>query len=314
MSSLSKEELHRRLGIRYVKLKFILRMTEDTHLPANKVSALRGGMGEMLLRQNCISDRDCENCGFESECLVRRTIYSKYEIQPPFATGKDSIGYVLECENYDTEFPEGSELSFYLILFGKTIVYLNIFLMAFYALGQSGLGKERSHFTVDRIINEWKQPVLSDMNVYKENYRVSLLSDYVAWRLHDLKGLSEYNIIFESATSIKSEGKLLGSFSPEPVIKGLWRRVYMLDCFEGIETQKIEIEADDIPQMLTQRSKAVGARRYSSTADKKMELEGIKGNMVLQDVSETVLMLIVSGEIMHVGKYSSFGFGRIWVS
>ena len=314
MSSLSKEEIQRRLDIRYVKIKFVLRMSEDTHLPTNKVSALRGGMGEMLLQQNCISDRECEKCGFESECLVRRTIYSKYEIQPPFATGKDSIGYVLECENYDTEFPEGSELSFYLILFGKTIVYLNIFLMAFYALGQNGLGKAKAHFTVDRVINEWKQPILSDMNVYKENYRVSLLSDYVASRLHALKGLSEYNIIFESATSIKSDGELLRSFSPEPVIKSLWRRIYMLDCFEGIETQKIEIEADDISQMLSQRSKVVGAHRYSSTADKKMELEGIKGNMILKDVSEPVLMLIVSGEIMHVGKYTSFGFGRLWVS
>ena len=311
--SLTKEEVVKRLNVRYTKLRIVLKMAEDTHLPVNKVSALRGGMGEMLLRQNCISDRDCENCGFESECLVRRTIYSKYEIQPPFATGKDSIGYVLECENYDTEFPEGSELSFYLILFGKTIVYFNIFLMAFYALGQSGLGKENSHFMVDRIINEWKQPVLSDMNVYKENYRVSLLSDYIAYRMNELKGTDEFDIVFESATSIKSDGEFLRSFSPQPVIKSLWRRIYMLDCFEGIETQKIEIEEDDIPQMLTQHSKAIGARRYSSTADRKMELEGIKGNMVLRDVKEPILMLLIAGEITHVGKYSSFGFGRLRV-
>lgn len=313
MSSLTSSEVIKRLNVRYIKLRIVLKMAEDTILPVNKVSALRGGMGEMLLQQNCISDRECEKCGFESECLVRRTIYSKYEIQPPFATGKDSIGYVLECENYDTEFSEGSELSFYLILFGKTIVYLNIFLMAFYALGQSGLGKAKAHFTVDRVINEWKQPILSEMNVYKENYRISLLSDYVASRLHALKGLNEYNIIFESSTSIKSDGELLRSFSPEPVIKGLWRRIYMLDCFEGIGTQKMEIEADDIPTMQAQQSKAVGARRYSSTADKKMELEGIKGNMILKDVSEPVLMLLVAGEIMHVGKYTSFGFGRLRV-
>jgi len=313
MSSLTANEVIKRLDVRYTKLQIVLKMEEDTVLPVNKVSALRGGMGEMMLRQNCISDRECEKCGFESECLVRRTIYSKYEIQPPFATGKDSIGYVLECENYDTEFPEGSELSFYLILFGKSIVYLNIFLMAFYALGQSGLGKERSHFTVDRIINEWMQPVLSGMNVYKENYRVSLLSDYIKYRMNDLKRTDECNIVFESATSIKSDGKPLRQFSCEPVLKALWRRIYMLDCFEGIETEKIEIEEDDIPMMLYQQAKAVGVRRYSSTSGKKMELEGIKGNMILRNVKEPILMLMIAGEIMHVGKYTSFGFGRLRV-
>ena len=313
MSLITSNEVLKRLGVRYIKLRIVLKMAEDTVLPANKVSAIRGGIGEMLLQQNCISDRDCERCGFESECIVRRTIYSKYEIQPPFATGKDSIGYVLECENYDTEFPKGAELSFYLILFGKTIVYLNIFLMAFYALGQNGLGKEHSHFTVDRILNEWKQPILSDMNVYKENYRVSLLSDYIAYRMRELKGMDEYEIVFESATTITSDGKPMWDFSCEPVLKALWRRVFMLDCFEGIDTEKIEIEGDDVPIMLYHQAKKVGTCRYSSTAERKMELEGIKGNMILGKVKEPILMLLIAGEIMHIGKYTSFGFGRLWV-
>ena len=71
------ELLKRALQIRYVKLRFGLRIAEDTRLPVNKVSAIRGGIGEMLLRANCIRDRQCKSCDFESECIVRRTLYSR---------------------------------------------------------------------------------------------------------------------------------------------------------------------------------------------------------------------------------------------
>ncbi len=39
-----------RFQIPYIRLKFILVLSEDSILPKEKVSALRGGMREMLLR------------------------------------------------------------------------------------------------------------------------------------------------------------------------------------------------------------------------------------------------------------------------
>ena len=129
------------LKIRYVKLHFHLRLIDDTILPRNKVSALRGGMGEMLLRANCIRNRECEKCDFVSECIVRRTMYSQFEIQPEFMQPNDRVGYVLECENYHENFSAGEELTFQLILFGKNIVYFNQYLQALYCLGMEGIGK-----------------------------------------------------------------------------------------------------------------------------------------------------------------------------
>ena len=60
--------------IPFIKLEFHVRMLEDTKMPKTKVSALRGGMGEMLLRQNCIGDRQCERCYFQKTCLVWHTL------------------------------------------------------------------------------------------------------------------------------------------------------------------------------------------------------------------------------------------------
>jgi hypothetical protein len=306
------ELLMQSLNIRYVKLEFVLRIQEDTKLPVSKVSAIRGGLGEMLLEQNCVRDRQCDNCDFESECIVRRTMYSKYKIQPAFATGKDSIGYILECENYEEDFPAGSALIFYLILFGRTIVYLNQYLMAVAALGQHGLGKYQARFTVDQVINEWKQPLVDGMNVYKSNYRITTLADYVRFRTKELNG-SSYTVLLKSPATIKFRGEEMRELYPLPILESAARKVYMLDCYEGLEIPQADISEEGLPLMTEHDETRVQTRRYSSTADTKMVFTGIKGSMRLENVSFKYLALLVSAEITHVGKNTSFGFGRVKV-
>ena len=87
-------------NVRYIKLHFELELVADTVMPVNKASAIRGGIGEMLLRANCISDRDCDKCDFESECLVQRTMYSKFDKELKLVSDVNSIGYIIECEDY----------------------------------------------------------------------------------------------------------------------------------------------------------------------------------------------------------------------
>ncbi len=137
---MDKDTIWRALQIRYVDLTFRLRILEDTTLPREKCSALRGGMGQMLLEQSCIRDRNCEACDFQKECLVNRILYSQYEIQPKFASRGDSIGYVMECNDHREYFYSGDMLEFHLLLYGKTIVYFTQILQAFFMLGQVGLG------------------------------------------------------------------------------------------------------------------------------------------------------------------------------
>lgn len=148
------EELKKCLDIRYTRITFTVLFPEDCILPRSKVSALRGGMGEMLLRANCIRDRNCETCDFESECIVQRTMYSKLEEKPVYITKGDSIGYVIECENYQEEFEAGEAMQFHLMLFGKTIVYFNQYLQAFFALGMQGIGKYQARFEIIGVTNE----------------------------------------------------------------------------------------------------------------------------------------------------------------
>lgn len=136
------------MDIPYITLTFCLRFYQRVAVPENKVSALRGGLGEMLLRKNCIADRDCEACRFQDNCMVWNAFYTPMRLKPGYVTGKESLGYLIECDNLDTVMDEGHGFVFRLKLFGRNIPLFAQYLDAFWRLGQCGLGKEQAKFEI----------------------------------------------------------------------------------------------------------------------------------------------------------------------
>lgn len=300
--------LSQALQIRYVKLHFKIQFMEAVRLPVNKVSAIRGGIGEMLLRANCIRNRNCANCDFESECIVRRTMYSKFDVKPAFVTTGDSVGYVLECENYKEIFEREDTLEFQLILFGKTIVYFIQFLQALYQLGSAGLGREHAQFQILSIRNTLGKEILDRNNVLMENYLIHTLNDYVEYRLG--QGLSWKNLIhFKTPVTLKYQGKFQENLVLEAVIAAVFRRLYILDCFEGLDCDEMHWQGG-YPEVLGESSEKISVRRYSGTQEQKMTLWGVKGDLLLSEIPKEILPALLAGEIMHIGKNTSFGFGR----
>ena len=308
--SLNVQQLEKALQVRYVKLHFGLRITEDTRLPMNKVSAIRGGIGEMLLRANCIRDRQCGSCDFESECIVRRTLYSRFDEKPDFVTSGDSVGYVLECEDYGEDFYEGDLLEFHLILFGKTIVYFSQFLQAVYQLGMAGIGKARAKYVMASVRNTTGKDMLRGSEILMERYEVKTLWDYVTYRQRSFVGRAlPDRICFRTPTTLKYRGKMQQMFSLEAILPALCRRIHMLDCFEGLECEMLKWEGI-YPKVRTESSEQIAVYRYSSTQDQKMPLRGIRGGMQLEKIPDDLILLLLAGEVTHIGKNTSFGFGR----
>ena len=300
--------------IRYVKLHFVIEFIEDCMVPVYKASALRGGMGEMLLRANCVRDRNCERCDFETECIVRRTMYSKMEITPTFMASNDSVGYVIECEDYHEQFYEGEQLQFNLILFGKTIVYFSQFLNAFYALGMNGLGKEHGRYRIVAVTNTKGITILNGADVNMRNYEIQRVSDYIQYRKKQPKAESgQYIIKFQSPLAIKYRGEELDEFNMEAIIESACRRIYMLDCFEGIEStihDKEYIDTLEVPETISEEHRYAKIRRYSERQRSAMYLKGIEGSLTVKNISDELLEILLACELIHVGKNTSFGFGR----
>lgn len=302
------------LNVRYVKLHFTICFPQDSVLPVNKVSALRGGMGEMLLRMNCIRDRNCEKCDFETECLVRRMMYSKFEKKPAFVTQGESIGYILECENYREDFLRGETLAFNLILFGKAIVHLNHYIQAFCMLGMEGIGKNCAKFQVVSITNTKGEPLLLDNVIYMEKCEVLALLDYVEYRLGQIskRGLGR-KLVFKTPLTLKYRGEFLKEFRMDAILEAVIRRIYMLDCYEGIGEDVTQYEIHVVPEIVTQEVHHAQVRRFSSKQQSGMLLHGIEGEVTLKTVDEELLPIFLAGELIHVGKNSRFGFGRFQV-
>ena len=266
----------------------------------------------MLLRMHCIRDRKCETCDFESECLVRRTLYSRMDIQPAFMSKGDSVGYVIECENEKESFAKGDELCFNLLLFGKTIVYFSQFLQAFHQLGVHGLGKYKAKFSISRITNTLGKDILDGSDIYMKNVEVMRLAEYISYRKEKLENEGEtyrLRIVLRSPLTMKYRGTLLDSFDMEAFMQACARRVFMINCFEGNGTEQTDLSGH-IPQLIAQESRHASVRRYSSTHDEKIRLEGFYGHSDIEKVDETALELLIAGELLHVGKNTSFGFGR----
>lgn len=317
-------ELENYLQIRYVKLHFSLEILRDGFLPRNKASALRGGMGRMLLMMNCLRDEKCDICDFREDCLVQRMMYPQMKVRPGFMKekGQDSEGYVVECEDYEEYFYAGDVLEFNLLLFGRSIIYFTQFVHAFSYLGIQGLGKNHVPFSVRSVTNSRRQIVIDGNNIYKERLQIMMVADYVRYRLrpgmrenrHNLSlGNDKEKLIFHSPLALKYRGEMQEEFLPEAVLAAVERRLYILNCFEGRKEEgdyhRIDIKGH-VPVLIDQRAYTERVDRYSGTHDRKVSFYGIKGYCSLSGIDDIARTLLTAGELVHIGKNTSFGFGR----
>lgn len=316
------DNLKSNLQIRYVKLHFYLEILEDGCLPENKSSALRGGMGHALLTTECFGDQNCPNCDFSEDCLVRRMMYPEMKIRPAFMQTQDSEGFIIECENHEESFRRGDILSFNILLFGRCIIYFTHYLQAFYHLGMMGLGKQHIHFQIKRVLNTTGDLLVDDMNVFKENLKIYRLEDYVRYRLtsRELCGFNESSsapfncrLVFHTPLSLKYKGQMQRTFSPEALLSAAERRLYILNCFEGRAENKDYLRIpvlDYLPVKLGEKVYRENVQRYSGTHHSNVTFSGIRGWCDLSDLDSAALTILLAGEILHIGKNTSFGFGR----
>lgn len=298
-----------RFDIPYIKLKFHIVFPKDAVLPREKVSALRGGMGEMILRQNCIADRNCGHCAFKEACMVHTMVYTRMKRKPAFMQGDDSVGYLLECENHQTEFSSGQGLFFYLVLFGNNIVYFGQYLQAFYQLGINGLGKYHARFQITEVRNGRGQKIVDGYTVNMKNYYLENVNDYVTKRIHVLQNQGcENKVIFHTPLCLKFRGEYLERFCSEAIFKATLRRVMMLDYF--VENYMDQPEFCGYPDIICQETVHRVVPRYSSTHGSKVLLKGIVGTAYLDKIPQGILPYLAAGELLHIGKNISFGFGR----
>ncbi len=124
-------------------------------------------------------------------------------------------------------------------------------------------------------------------------------------------------MVFHSPLSLKYRGQLQKVFLPAAIMEAVDRRLYILNCFEGRAEGK-DYQRPDIkepfPSLLDQNAHEERIKRFSGTQNTKVPFFGIKGWCDVTGIDDTALTLLIAGELVHIGKNTSFGFGRYTIA
>lgn len=301
-------------SIRFTQMCIKLVLQENCSLPLYKVSAIRGGLGQMLMAQNCICDGACRECNFVSSCIVRNIMYSPFKIKPPSVTNEESMGYVIDCTDTRERYKAGDSLLVHFNLFGDTISYIMPMIYALTTLGYTGLGKGKARFQVVEITNRYQQPILRDGMINLKNVRIETVGKYVDERMNHKNAESAYlKVKLLSPCAVKYQGEFLEEFNGRSLVMSMLRKLHHYRLYEGNEAQKEYWNEDEFPIVSRQHMKKVTIPRYSTTQEKKMYLKGIQGELELEKCNERLQRLLYATEILHLGKNTRLGFGKIQV-
>jgi len=144
-----------------------------------------------------------------------------------------------------------------------------------------------------------------------ERYEVCRLQDYIDYRIAQAeKNPLTGEITFKTPLSLKYRGEILKAFEPEPIFEAIKRRLYMLACFESIESGIMEEHIQEMPEVISENHYDISIRRYSNRQDSAMNLKGIEGKLTLESIPVELRNILFAGGLIHIGKNTSFGFGR----
>ena len=303
------------LEIRAGSFKFTIAPNEPLVLPSYKGATLRGGFGHAFKRVVCALRRDsCAECLLEERC-----IYSYIFETPPPPDTKIMRKYKTAPHPFIIEPPSGmqkiykpgDEIVFGLILVGRAIDYMPYFVYTFDELGRIGIGKGRGKFTLKEVRCGGDVIYDSESKTIKPFKTVDLPLFAAAGSPRP----GAVTLSFLTPTRITYNGHLTLDLEFHMLIRNLLRRLSMLYYFhcggdpsswnfrdiiagaQGVKVEEHNLRWHDW-------------ERYSSRQDTRMKLGGFVGTITFEGDIEPFMPLLAAGELLHVGKGTSFGLGK----
>lgn len=310
--------------VAYHRYEVRLIAEESVILRPERLPNMLRGTFEMAFR--CLVCHDVDlSCG---ECLLRpRCPYPPtFRPTPPAGAARLSKQsdlprpFVFEPPLHTaSEILPGQQLEFGLTLFGGTNAYLPYFVVALRELAAKGLGPKRGKLLLDSIdclTPAGKEPVYARVDN-------TLRPLDCPFRLQDLvrqgdQDPSSVRIEFLSPTTLKRDGELVSRPSFSDVVRRLRDRLSTIAAFFGdapleIDFRQLGESADAIRTVEINTEWRRRTRRSSRTGDVH-ETSGFTGYAVYAGDLGPFMPLLRCGELMHVGKYSVWGNGRMRVS
>ena len=307
-------------SIPYVRLRFTLRAQEEAWLPAFTGSLLRGAFGHALRKAVCAMGpgQACETCRLRSACVYTRLFETFVEGEPPpFLHGLATAPrpFVLEPGEGSGRLGKGDGLSFDLLLVGRAVELLDYAVLAVERMAAGGLGRSRRRFGLEDVRHldrdgAWRSGLgseASDMRGVRE---------VMATPAPERVSRERINLRFLTPTRIRVKGHLSGGPGFRELAFAMLRRTLELAYFY-VPGADVDWSFHELLE-LAGRVRVVGAnlrwhdwRRYSNRQQTSMTLGGFVGDLQLEGDLGPFLPLLEAATVLHVGKGTTFGLGRV---
>ncbi len=281
--------------LKYMPMKVKLTSLGRAKLPAFLGSTLRGVIGQALQE-----DSVAYNYIYNNRALNGNTqdVANPYVIIPP--------------ESEKDIYPEGEKLNFQILLLGEAVQYAQQLVNAIKGIGELGLGALRYPFKLEKITHGLDQRVIwEDGSFYEISVRSEVLPCYYLPEVRRLR------IHMLTPLRIRRNGELLDKLDFPTIIRNITRRMEMITGRYGgwsdkTEAGRIRTLSQDV-STVKERLESVSMERYSNRLGKKMDFDGLMGDIWFEGEITPFIPWLFAAQILHIGRNTTFGMGRIQV-
>ena len=299
--------------------RFDLTVTEEIVLPPYKGFAFRGVFGTVLRELACvIPDEQCQRCPFRHTC----TYAYLFETSP--AEGVDGFRrfsnfprpYILHPPMGDQRlFKRYDTMSFAFVLIGRASQCIPQVITTFEEIGRRGIRNGSGRFMIDSVTaigNEDSERVIYRKGVLNGN---DLPLKTITLQQNESQNISEVTLEFTTPLLLEERGKI--QFEPPRfslLFEHLARRIMLLQALHGPGGMEIEQLDSLMERAAAVATKATDMRwqsmeRISNRQQARIKTGGLVGSITYSGDLMPFVPYLRAGEIIHVGKSTTFGFG-----
>jgi hypothetical protein len=307
--------------IPYLRLRITLRALQRATLPAYKGSMLRGAFGHALRKAVCVVGpaQPCETCLLRQACYYTKLFEPFSDEAPPdFLRGLPITPrpYIFEPAGDERHYEPGDPLEFDLLLFGQATDLQLYALLAIERMAACGLGRNRAPFRLERTLvrtpdGGWRA-VLEDGRMRgRGSARPSVPAT------NRLSG-PRATLRFLTPTRLRVEDDHVETTTFPELVDAMLRRVLEVAHFhvpgaaDGWDVQPWLEQAREI-RLVASSLRWHDWERYNVQQKTLMNMGGFMGTVDLEGDLAPFAPLLRTAEILHLGRGTPFGLGRMVV-
>ncbi len=298
-------------NFRAATFDFLISPKERIDLPQHLGSSVRGGFSQAFRKISCgLKDKRCTQCLLGEQCAYSYIFETPLPKKASMAKKYPYAPYPFVLEP-PLERISAHQISFGLVLIGRAIDYLPHFIYAFSELGRRGVDRGRGRFQLVEVKSNKKAVYSSSKRALRTDYEV-MTGDEILSR--SLKGVKKLEVRFLTPTRIRSDSEPTSHIDFPSIIRNLIQRISLLSYFHCGE------EMDEDLRGMTERAKKITLEsselswydweRFPKKQRKKLKLGGFIGAARFSGDLDEFLPYLFAGELVHIGKGTSFGLGR----